>query len=100
MKNKIIAIILLLIMCLIFLVSCGEKPSDNKYTSYNDNGEIGNRLLYLYNHNGEISIYVDKETRVQYMIIRGMECCAIEIMVDAQGNPLLYYGNLEVTENE
>ena len=102
MKNKIFAIILALLMCLLTLASCTEAPIDTKYDSF-DKGtstSAGKRLVLLYRHNDDISIYVDKETRVQYMIMRGMECCAIEIMVDENGNPLLYEGEFEVTENE
>ena len=99
--KKIISIALVLVMCVVLLVSCVETPIDDTYNSYEKgNSDIGNRLVCLYKHNDDISIYVDKETRVQYMIMRGMECCAIEIMVGADGNPLLYEGNLEVTENE
>lgn len=97
--KKIISISLVLVICVVLLVSCVETPIDDKYISKGESG-TGNRLVFLYQHNDDIKIYVDKETRVQYMIMRGIECCAIEIMVDANGNPLLYEGNLEVTENE
>ena len=90
--KKLICLALVLVMCLVVLCSCVEQSiaaNDEKESSYS-------RLVLLYNHSyDDISIYVDKETRVQYMIIRGMECSAIEIMLDENGKPLLYEGEWE-----
>jgi hypothetical protein len=90
--KKFICLALVLVICLAVLCSCAEQSiaaNGEKESSYS-------RLVLLYNHScDDISIYVDKETRVQYMIIRGMECCSIEIMLDGNGKPLLYEGELE-----
>ena len=39
---------------------------------------------------GLLSVVVDKETGVQYMIYKGSKCVDIQMMVDKDGNPLIY----------
>lgn len=39
---------------------------------------------------GYLSVVVDKETGVQYMIYKGSRCVDIQMMVDKNGNPLIY----------
>ena len=39
---------------------------------------------------GLLSVVVDKETGVQYMIYKGSRCVDIQMMVDKDGNPLIY----------
>ena len=39
---------------------------------------------------GLLSVVVDKETGVQYMIYKGSGCVDIQMMVDKDDNPLIY----------
>lgn len=84
MKNKILCLIALVMVVLALLCSCG-KPIEN-----ND----GARLKLLYRDITDVGmlIYVDVETRVQYIVTMDGGVCP---MVDENGNILLYEGELE-----
>jgi hypothetical protein len=91
MRNKILCLIALIIVALMILCSC-EQTVEQK------TGETeapSQRLVLIEQHRGnagDIFIYVDTQTRVQYMITyRGAICP----MVDENGNILIYEGELE-----
>ena len=68
------------------------------YECIKDNA--GNSVNLLLDSKETSNIYVDTETKVQYMIINGDESFAssMSILVDAEGKPILYEGDLEVSE--
>lgn len=76
--------IVCLIMTFIFILclcSCGYN--ETKIDIDNSNG----RMTMIYN-DGFIQIYVDNETGVQYILGGNKSIC---VMVDENGNPLIYH---------
>lgn len=82
------------IICIIFMLStlsltgCGW----NKYVINTENND--NRMTLIYN-DGVCQIYVDNETGVQYLNGNG-----ISVMVDKNGEPLIYNIVGGITNNE
>jgi len=81
----------LLFFCMLFIISlsgCISSPDNNVIRR-----EEHNRFISIYlGHNDYI--YVDKETKVQYLSVTSGGT-GIEVMVDADGKPLLYEGEVE-----
>lgn len=77
--KKLIFCALALLICFSFFCSCGENAECERFV-----------CVYVQN-NGEAQIYVDIETKVQYVRISGG---GFEVMVDENGKPLLYEGEL------
>jgi len=99
MKKKILAIILG-IMLGVSLVGCGgnspEKTSDDTYEYL----LIGNRKFVEIETSGGLlehysCIYVDCETRVQYVMFNGGYYGSMSALLDADGKPILYEGELK-----
>ena len=92
--KKMLYMALILIMCVAVLCAC-ETPTDTKYSS-GDETTYGDRfvLLYQHNHNG-FKVYVDVETRVQYMCDQNLNGVEWIVLVDKDGKPLLYEGELK-----
>ena len=98
MKKKILIILLALIIpiCLLF-AGCGTK-----HKNYQDNSS--DRFIILEKVQDEfedidgitidIYIVVDKETRIMYFYYSGFESIGFETMLDKDGKPLLYEGEL------
>ena len=80
---------LILICCLLFsisLVGCSDKPNDDVIDARDNN-----RFISIYLGNSDY-IYVDKESGVQYLYIYNGSAGDVEILLDADGKPLLYEG--------
>ena len=99
MKKKFLAIVLG-IMLSVSLVGCGnnssEKTSDDTYEYI----LIGNRKFLEIQTSGGIGenyscIYVDCETRVQYLVFNGGYYGSMSALLDADGKPILYEGELK-----
>lgn len=93
MKNKFLCFIALVICCLTIFCSC-EEPIEQSGESQ----EQGNRFVLLSQQDcnrDNFKVYVDRETRVQYAVYRGVECVEMHPLVDENGEPLLYEGELE-----
>ena len=88
MRKKLLSLLLLLILpvCLLF-TGCDieDKKEDSRFVE----------VYYTY-ISGEnyIQILVDKETRVMYLFKNGYKAGGLTVMVDADGKPLLYEGEL------
>lgn len=82
---------LILMCCLLFsvsLVGCGGKRAvDPDVIDNRDN----DRFITIYLGNADY-VYVDKETRVQYLYVDNGYDGGLEILVDSDGKPLLYEG--------
>ena len=90
----------ILMCCLLFgisLAGCGgREDADANYMTIND------RIFYNISSddvgfNGRSwDIYVDTETRVQYIIFFGDQSysASVVVLVDADGKPILYEGEL------
>lgn len=94
MKKKLL-ILLCSLLLRVSLVGCGN--SDKKEYKYRS---IGDRTFFIISCNNPGNcwdIYVDTETRVQYMIINGdlSYSSSTSVLVDAEGKPILYEGEIE-----
>ncbi len=59
------------------------------------------RFVRVYDRAGWTStqyIWVDRETRVQYLVITSGQGAGVTPLIDAEGRPLLYRGNLDEDE--
>ena len=56
---------------------------------------IKNNKFYSIDAGNGDSIYIDKETRVQYLFIREGYGGGLTVLVDADGKPILYEGGFE-----
>lgn len=59
------------------------------------NQKIANNEFIKVSNADEIIIYVHKETRVMYMFVTGVYQGGLTIMVDDNGKPLLYEGEID-----
>jgi len=60
---------------------------------------LGGREFVFIQYDGDYGyIYVDVETRVQYLQISGGNAGRMTVLLDAEGKPILYEGDLEVSE--
>ena len=73
------------------LVGCGEGTTkvkadidDASYSVYAED----DRFLKIESINGWI--YVDKETKVQYLFIKRFDSAGLTVLLDSDGTPLLY----------
>ena len=92
MKNKVLCLIALVVCCLTIFCSCEESIEQR-----GENQEQGNRFVLLSRQNskGNFQVYVDRETKVQYILYRASYCAEKQMLVDENGEPLLYEGELE-----
>ena len=80
MNNKKILLVLLSVLLIVSLCSCGWNESET------DMVENDNRMVLIFN-DGWCLIYADTETGCQYL---SRSNCGTCLMVDADGKPLLY----------
>ena len=85
MKKKLFCLLLLLVLpvCLLF-TGCN---ANNDYTSVNDT------RFHIIEYNDK-RIYVDKETKVMYFWVKNGYGGGLTVMLNADGKPLLYEGEL------
>lgn len=86
---------IILMCCLLLsfsLVGCGEPSSDESTTRLIDDRD-SDRFLSIY-IGCEDYIFVDIETRVQYLFVKDYSGGGLTVMVDADGKPILYEGEI------
>lgn len=94
MKKLILCILFIFIIpvCILF-TGCGGTQKANDYSkSQND------RFLLIKEYKDGVDTYiilVDKETRVLYLRYSESYRAGLTVMLDANGNPLLYEGQLD-----
>lgn len=98
MKKKILIILLALIIpiCLLF-VGCGTKSEnyqDNSSERFVIIEKVQDEFEGVDGITIDIYIVVDKETRIMYFYCSGFESFEFETMLDKDGKPLLYEGEL------
>ena len=76
--RKVIGIILILAIILITLTGCTSA-------------ETVDRFIKIYRE-GDLDIYYDKETKVQYILVNNGYGAAMAVLIDSDGKPLLYEG--------
>ena len=80
MNIKKLLVVLVSVLLVVSLCSCGWNESEA------DMAENDNRMVLVFN-DGWCTIYADTETGCQYVSRANAGTC---LMVDADGNPLLY----------
>ena len=90
--KKLIAIILCAVLCL-GLVGC-SVPANATNDTKEEETESLPRMVVVFDKN-YIRIYVDTETRVMYATYVSNVGAAMTIMVDPDGKPLLWEGELK-----
>lgn len=93
MKKKLSILICSLLLS-VSLVGCGSESNNGKYEI------LGNRTYLIIDYtaldNISHKILVDTETKVQYLYITNGHAGGMSVLVDAEGKPILYEGDLEV----
>ena len=91
--KKFLTVILLAVVCCVIFSGCGR-------TRKVETSEVDKRFLILTGTNNDADGYrqiiVDRETGVMYLFVGYSYKGGLTIMVDADGNPLIYggeYGN-------
>ena len=83
------------LMLSVALVGCGGSKSENNGMKYEI---IGNRTFLVIDTSTGFSnvhlIYVDKETKVQYLMFEGGHWGIMSVLLDADGKPILYDGEV------
>ena len=90
MKRKILAIILALAM-VFALAGCFCEETESKTVSDEPFVLVEN---YIDDVGSGIMIYVHKETRVMYLSTAGNRNGGVTVMLDANGKPLIWEGEL------
>ena len=87
--KKFLTVILLAVVCCVIFSGCGR-------TRKVETSEVDKRFLILNDTNngmnGYRQIIVDRETGVMYLFVGYSYKGGLTIMVDADGNPLIYDG--------
>lgn len=92
---KKLRLIFCLLLLSISLAGCGGKNEEStKEINLGDRTFIAIYDEYA-TYFGDYRILVDKETKVQYLYSNGYHQGGLEVLVDADGKPILYEGSLE-----
>ena len=91
MKRKLLAIILALAM-MFALVGCTEEATKNNSDTV-DNTNFA-RVGTGGDENTQMIVYVHVETRVMYAVFIGFYKGGMTVMLDADGKPLIWEGEL------
>lgn len=97
MSKKIFCLLLLLIMPIMVFCGCTDIPKTQDYTE-----QQNERFVYIKAYTSEntrvITILVDKETRVMYMVYHEAGSyggnTGITVMLNADGTPMIWEGEL------
>ena len=88
MKVKRILLTIMLLITPIAISGCDNENNENNKITMNDFMRISNNI-------DDIVVFVHKETRVMYMFAKGTNRGGLTVMLDANGKPLLYEGEIE-----
>lgn len=84
--KKILCLLLALIMPLLLFSGCGNEI---------DIGDSEYRRFYIINYSDDASVYIDKETRVMYLFVKAYYKGGLTVMLNPDGTPMLWEGELE-----
>ena len=96
MKKKLISLLLVLVMPMLVLCGCNSIPQNDNYV-LQENARFVYVSEYTINEKEEFKILVDKETRVMYLYYEGYSghyYAGLTVMLNADGTPMLYEGEL------
>lgn len=83
MKFKLISLLLVLLMLLLTLTACDNKPEAGEPSPFK--GRISREDIDAYTH-----VHVDRNTGVCYMSLKTGRGAAMTVMLNADGTPLTY----------
>lgn len=90
--KKIIVCFAVMMMLVMILAGCGQTEIPDK-TDADDMTHFC-RIASSYDEDGQLIEYVDVRTRVIYIVSRCYRGIGITPAVNANGEPLIYYGEL------
>ena len=90
--KKTIAILIILFACLLMLSACADGTTEQGHGYYNVYSGI--TMVHI-QKTADFSIYVHKETKVMYICKTDAYESGVTALIDENGKPLLYEGNLE-----
>lgn len=86
--KKLICAVVTLLLSLVLFCACGDN--DNLIRTVDAEG----RFVTVGYSEGDCKVIVDSETRVMYLFVKNGYGGGLAVMVDADGNPLIYEGEL------
>jgi hypothetical protein len=90
MKKKLLMLLLVLIMPVMVLAGC----NDSKTIEIGEQCKVGSATLIKVEDNGTFAIFVHKETKVMYLLNTEYYRYGITVMLNADGTPMLWEGEL------
>lgn len=92
--RTIISIVLIIIVIASVLSGCSRNKGDEKLAA-----DISQRFIEVADHISftdkyDYSVFVDSETKVMYLVIYGGYRAGITVILNADGTPMLYDGDL------
>lgn len=97
MKIKVLAFIIVLILGIAMLVAC-QSSAESEEPEVSEN--VPERFILVESFKTEAFsssaayVIVDTETNVCYLLVVESQGAGLTVMVDAEGNPLLWEGSL------
>lgn len=97
MKKRILSLLIVLLIPILVLCGCGTKNKDYKEYSNSRFVFVGEyeQIETPNGNNTDFYLLVDKETRIIYLYLTGVERAGITPLLDKNGNVTYYKGNLE-----
>ena len=94
--KKVFLAILCVVLCIgLFSCTISVEPSEPEQTQIEQKQTQIERLVRVYrSKNGLMEIYADSETKVMYLVADVGYGAGLTVMVDADGSPLLWEGEL------
>lgn len=86
MKKKLFCLLLILMLPILLLSGCDKK-------SKNSTSELV-AISYENIYHGFTIIFVHKKTKVMYLYVKNRKGAGLTVMLDSDGKPLLYKGEL------
>lgn len=88
--KKLFALLLALALCFSSFVGCADTDENGREVCYIADGVTLVKVSYDYPY----AVWVHKETKVMYLEIDGSYGDAYTVMLDENGKPLLWEGDL------
>lgn len=93
MKKKLISLLLVLVMPMLVLCGCSCSMETNPYNTIEKCG----RFVIIKEYTSMNTVYVemyDKNTKVMYVYVDLGESGSLQVLLNADGSPMLYEGEL------
>ena len=94
MKIKILAFVVALIMCIVMLVACNSSEESVAAVETSSRFVLVESFKTDTFSSSAAYVIVDTETNVCYLLVVESQGAGLTVMVDAEGNPLLWEGPL------